>query len=147
MNEMPEMERLENVLHFSRIVAGGFLGQDGRDVEEIIRQDSAGADFTGWYSVGGFGGRNTSSGTMENCFCAVDTVAAIGGFCGTYGTATTSDCFWDSDTSGIVAANAPATAKTTAQLMKVATFTNWDFTLPRDWKIIEDYSYPALDWE
>lgn len=41
MKRSPEMQRLDDVLRASKIVAGGFLGTDRRLVEEIIESDAA----------------------------------------------------------------------------------------------------------
>lgn len=52
----------------------------------------------------------------------------VGGFCGDKATATITDCFWDTQTSGQAASDG-GTGKTTAQMKTKATFTdvNWDF--------------------
>ena len=39
MKQSPEMEKLEAVLRSSKLVAGGFLGNDRRSVSEIIEED------------------------------------------------------------------------------------------------------------
>lgn len=41
MNRIPGMKRLEDLLRSSRIVAGGFLGDDRRTLEEILEADAA----------------------------------------------------------------------------------------------------------
>lgn len=41
MTDLPERQRLNHLLHSSRLVAGGFMGADTRDVLEIIDADGA----------------------------------------------------------------------------------------------------------
>ncbi len=62
----------------------------------------------------------------------------------------TVECYWNSDTSGISAANLNALPKTTAQLMDATTYgdASWDFVgADRNWKHVDDYDYPKLEWE
>jgi hypothetical protein len=47
MKKTHEMEKLENILRSSRIVAGGFLGHDSRDVIEIIQADTVAVERLG----------------------------------------------------------------------------------------------------
>jgi len=41
MKKSPQTQKLEEVLRSSKLVAGGFLGRDNRDVSEIIDSDTA----------------------------------------------------------------------------------------------------------
>lgn len=41
MKKTPQMQRLEEMLHSSQVVAGGFFGSDTRDLQEIIDRDKA----------------------------------------------------------------------------------------------------------
>ncbi|MHC4148733.1 MAG: hypothetical protein ACYSR5_04535 [Planctomycetota bacterium] len=41
MKRSPQMQRLEEVLRSSKLVAGGFMGSDTRSVAEIIEADAA----------------------------------------------------------------------------------------------------------
>lgn len=41
MKQSPDSKKLEEALRSSKIVAGGFLGEDSRSVEEIINDDAA----------------------------------------------------------------------------------------------------------
>ncbi|GEM_PF-5328339 len=52
--------------------------------------------------------------------------------------------FWDTQTSG-QATSAGGTGKTTAEMKKKSTFTNWDFV--NTWDIEEGKTYPYLRWE
>ena len=47
MKRSPDVEKLEQVLRSSRLVAGGFLGSDTRTPEEIIQEDTAKAELLG----------------------------------------------------------------------------------------------------
>ncbi len=47
MKQSPDVEKLEQVLRSSRLVAGGFLGSDTRTPEEIIEEDTAKAERLG----------------------------------------------------------------------------------------------------
>ena len=47
MKKKHEMEKLENVLRSSRIVAGGFMGHDNRDVSEIVKADTGTVELLG----------------------------------------------------------------------------------------------------
>jgi hypothetical protein len=40
MKNTPEMEKLDNILRSSRIVAGGFMGPDHRDIEDVTQADT-----------------------------------------------------------------------------------------------------------
>lgn len=41
MKKTPQMQKLEEMLHSSQVVAGGFYGDDPRDLSEIIDRDTA----------------------------------------------------------------------------------------------------------
>ncbi|MBW8015409.1 MAG: hypothetical protein FVQ82_04420 [Planctomycetes bacterium] len=48
MKKTPEMEKLDNFLRSSRIVAGGFMGEDIRDVDEVIVADTRSVERLGY---------------------------------------------------------------------------------------------------
>lgn len=48
MKRSPEMARLEEILRSSKLVHGGFLGNDTRPLEEIIEADAADLARTGY---------------------------------------------------------------------------------------------------
>jgi hypothetical protein len=137
--------------------AGGFVGACYEQITNCYALGSIYDLDTGGTALeldyyGGFAGRFVAE-TIDNCWCAIDTYTVgagsyIQGFAGYVHTSSDlNDCFWDSDTSSIVAANADASATSTANMMVTATFTNYDFTHPRKWKHIDGYDYPKLDWE
>lgn len=81
--------------------------------------------------------------TMTNGYSAcIVSGANAGGLVARDSSGTYNDCFWDTETSG-QASSAGGTGKTTAEMKKQATFTNWDFT--DIWAIVEDTSYPTLN--
>ena len=94
-------------------------------------------------NIGGLVGLNYGGSTIINCYCTGYVSGAcsfIGGLVGR-DNGTTTDSFWDTQTSG-QATSAGGTGKTTAQMKQEATFTNWDFATI--WAIVEDTSYPTL---
>ncbi len=102
---------------------GGLLGHLlglGEEFEDgmILRSYSVG-DVNGDEKVGGFVGSN--GGKVENSF-------------------------WDVDTTGQDTSDG-GTGKTTDEMVKEETFTDarWDFE--EDWDIIEDETYPFLQWQ
>jgi len=100
--------------------------------------------------IGAFAGRNYSDGIIEKCY-------SIGSVYNVDGTAltesgfiadddgTSTDCFWDSDTSNQTDddSRSGSTAETTANMQKESTFTDagWDFT--NIWTIVGT-NYPNL---
>ena len=48
MKESPDSKKLEEVLRSSKIVTGGFLGEDSRSVDQIISEDLAAVDEKGF---------------------------------------------------------------------------------------------------
>ena len=116
---------------------GGFTGGGGH-----YNNCYALGDVAGGITSGGFCG--WISGTYTNCYSVgqVNGGADVGiGFSvGALGTFT--NCFWDMDTSGQSTSGGSATGKTTVNMYKEATFTNWNFVTV--WQIVEDTSYPTL---
>ena len=93
--------------------------------------------------VGGFIGQNWycvytsyASGPVTG------TGANIGGFAGAHSGAQMVNCYYDSDTTGQAG---PASALTTAEMTKEASFTGLDFTTI--WTIQENVSYPYLQFQ
>jgi hypothetical protein len=108
-------------------------------------------------AVGGLVGNNQCAvGIIKNCY-AIGTViqsqpgdlAGYGGLVGfTVGfdgpVETTTSSFWDAETSG-QSASRGGSGKTTAEMMRAATFADWDFA--NIWCIQEGASYPYLSWQ
>jgi hypothetical protein len=106
---------------FSDCQMGGFLGYD-----------TIGTDCVNCYSVGLVNNSGPVTGDTE-----------VGGFIGKCAATYATDCFWDTQTSGIETdgTGGDATGKTTSQMKTEGTFTNWDFT--NEWSMPAD-SYPEL---
>lgn len=105
--------------------------------------------------TGGLAGRASGGYTFENCYAVGLVTGGNGGFAGDVASyITLKDCFFDTQTTGQTqgvasnAAKAGVTGKTTADLKKQATFTNWDFTgvdgEPPVWFLLENETYPQL---
>jgi hypothetical protein len=47
MKKTPRMQKIEEMLHSSQIVSGGFLGNDRRELDEIIARDTAEVEASG----------------------------------------------------------------------------------------------------
>ena len=104
---------------------------------------------------GGLVGVNSSS-TITNCYAAGSVVfkqySGITISRGlTQGTSGITNSFYDSDATGQTTGG--GTAKTTAEMLQQATFTDWDFQCETEngtddfWGIDEGNDYPRLSWE
>ena len=140
------------------------------DAAGFVRGQTTGAVIRNCYARGnvlaerfsgqasGFIGNNYSTGIVEDCYAANVPTATGGGTAKAYGfcyymypdATGMSNCFWDTDVSGITDPSpyvTGETGKTTAEMKTRATFTDagWDFTTPI-WYIhptIND-GYPAF---
>jgi len=118
-------------------VSDGTLVHDCYVVDSTIRADGAAR-------VGGFVGYADAADTnFANNYSSafVNGDSDEGGFIGAGVGAIAENNFWDLTTSG-QAASVYATGKTTANMFKQATFTNWNFETI--WVIVEDVNYPTL---
>jgi hypothetical protein len=147
---------------------GGFAGKAASS--SLIQNSYSMGNVTVDNYAGGFIGEINDTNVLK-CYSAGHLTYAyseyVNGFIGaSYGTSTVTSSFWDIDTSGIVWAG-PGTGKVTADMKKVATFTNllnvgldspWDFVNnPHDdtgnediWAIavsgVYNNGYPYLRW-
>jgi gliding motility-associated-like protein len=92
-----------------------------------------------------------SNTTVLNCYSTgLVTGAGLGpqGLIGMQIGSTTTNSFWDTETSGKTVSIA-GTGKTTAEMKTQATFTSWDFATVPVWHIIpsENGGYPHLAWQ
>ena len=121
---------------------GGFIGRmsGGSNVQDCYSTGSATAVST---RVGGFVGGRWGD-ILANCYSTgtASGSANVGGFVG-YGNATSTDCFWDMETSGLTT-SVDGMGLTTAEMKTQVTFANWDFTTTPVWFIRETVSYPTL---
>ena len=124
---------------------GGFVGQNGMSVQDgDINDCYSRGSVTGDYMVGGFAGNHTYTGSTLTHVYSTGSVTAntrAGGLVGEVFDCTVSDSFWDTETSGWMT-SAGGTGKTTAEMMTLSTFTNWDFATV--WGIYEANTYPFL---
>lgn len=132
---------------------GGFAGRLCQDID--VNNCYACGDVRGGRSTGddylaGFCGYTyLETVSITNCWGSGKvtsyeaTPTYVGGFLGKRysGVAVVTDCFWDIQTSG-QNTSAGGTGKTTRQMVREATFTNWDFDTI--WGIIEGQTYPYL---
>ncbi len=108
--------------------------------------------------IGGLCGNN-DYGRIHNCYAVGPVVSgsnvdSIGGLVGSNGSGTTSDSFWDIETSGLTASDGGA-GKTTAEMMTESTFASWTFhpdeeypDEPVIWMMLrEGEDYPRLTWQ
>ena len=109
-------------------VAGGLIGSVGSTPNDVEIKNS--------YSTGSVSGNSVSGGLVGNASRVSSPAFDI------------TDSFWDVDASGIGSVgedDVGAIGKTTADMKKQATFTNWDFTANTgDWLRVEDQTYPQL---
>jgi hypothetical protein len=99
---------------------------------------------------GGFVGRNFDESTITNCYSTgtvSGTGGCVGGFVGVNTDADITDCFYDSETSGMNDTDR-GTPKTTAEMKAQATYSGWDFDTV--WGITDtsiNSGYPYLRWQ
>ena len=119
---------------------GGFVGM--MDYGDIYNSYSTGA-VNGDTNVGGFLGGTYVSGRIVNSYSTgvVTGNNYLGGFVGSLSGGSTTNSYWDIETSGL-ATSASGTELTTAQMMTMATFNDWDFD--NIWSIDEGHDYPKL---
>jgi len=99
--------------------AGGLVGQNTGPVSNCYSTGSV----SGYFNVGGLVGLNESGGSVSNSF-------------------------WDATVNAALADNGFGTAKTTAEMKALATFSGWDVSATggagKTWRIYEGQSYPLL---
>jgi len=135
-------------------VTGGWSvgGLAGHNSGNVSNSYSTGR-VTGNSYVGGLVGKN--EGPVSNSYSTGRVTGSnyVGGLMG-YNIGTVSNSFWDTQTSG-QANSAGGTAKTTAEMKNIATFTAWDIiavtsgqTNPTyTWNIVDEQTYPFLSWQ
>jgi len=126
----------------SAAFVGGLTGTNSGTVSDSFATGAvAGAN----YPIGGLVGSNC--GSISRCYAtgavtSSEMVVYIGGLVANNNTtATVSDSYWDTQTSGLTT-SAAGTGRTTAQMRQQTTFAGWDFT--NTWRIVENVTYPYL---
>ncbi len=129
-----------------RINVGGLLGYcDGSVTANCYSHASVTATSD---QAGGFVGLSGWNNPSYHNFCystgSVNALNALykGGFMGRSGSVTLKDCYWDTQTSGILT-DPLAAGKSTAQMKQQSTYVWWNFR--NLWSITEGISYPDLD--
>jgi len=145
---------------------GGLIGENYWPAK--VNDSYSKGNVNGSHRVGGLVGKDYV-GEINNCYSigAVSGDGEVGGLVGEQTSSTITNSFWDSDVSGN-ASSAGGTAKTTAEMKNVATFTDesttglttaWDFVdNPYDDAANENYwdidiagvmnnGYPFLTWQ
>jgi hypothetical protein len=142
-------------------ILGGLVGYNfAGDISSCY----ATASVTGYKIIGGLAGENRN-GAISNSYARRGRVSGeedVGGLVGNIweagsvsgttdvggligedwdSTGTVTDSFWDKETSGKTT-SAGGTGKTTVEMKKESTFTNWDFV--EIWNIGEEQTYPFL---
>ena len=125
---------------------GGFIGlaYTGCIIRNNYIVDSTVTANAGITIVGGFVGRISSDANIFNSYSNTEVrggAVNVGAFLGEDAGGSCTNCFYDTDTA-IETDTACGTGKTTANMFKQLTFTNWDFDTI--WKIEEDINYPLL---
>jgi hypothetical protein len=102
----------------------------------------------GSVNIQGYGGGlvGLTTKTVKNCYAtgAVSGQGELGGLVDVDDLRKTTNCFWDTQTSGMTS-SVSGVGKTTSQMHQAATFTGWDFA--NVWMICEGKDYPRLRWE
>lgn len=121
---------------------GGLAGYNGHG--SIMSDCYATGNVSGYWKVGGLVGDNPypEGGYITRCYSIGRVTGIGGGLVGfNYKGGRTYDSYWDKQTSG-KSSSSGGTGKTTAEMMRQATFVNWDFV--EVWDIIENETYPFL---
>lgn len=128
---------------------GGLVGYLGAPSSEAAVINSFSECFVnGKLDVGGFIGNLEFHAVLENVYAAgsVEGEANVGGIVGhNYNTGNENviNSFWDTNTGP--SSSEGGTGKTTEDMMRQATFTNWDFE--EIWGIKDKATYPYLQWQ
>jgi hypothetical protein len=121
---------------------GGLSGYNGHG--SVVIDCYATGDVLGHGKVGGLIGDNLypEGGYVSRCYSTGEVSGTGGGLIGyNFHGGVTYDSYWDTQTSGKTSSHG-GTGKETADMMRQATFVNWDFV--DVWDIVEDETYPFL---
>jgi hypothetical protein len=123
--------------------AGGLVGVNHGSVAQCYSM----AAVNGYGNFGGLVGSSTSHGTVAQCYSTGTVTGWGGGGLGAGGESERSatDCFWDTQTSGVSGSAAGGAGKTTAEMHCATTFVCWADN--GVWTIDEGEDYPRLWWE
>ncbi len=112
--------------------AGGLTGTNNGNgiISNSYSQSSVYATMS---YIGGFSGQ-ISGGELRNVYStgSVSGGSSMGGLVGYHTGGSSTNCFWDTQTSGL-GTSTDGTGKTTAQMKDITTFSAWDIALTKDW--------------
>ena len=130
-------------LYINRINHVGLFGYTGSG-SEIKGVGLEEVSIRGNDYVGGFVG--TNRGTIKYSYSSgsVNGSVNVGGFVGVNEYGSSTNCYWDTQTSGQSTSDG-GTGKTTAQMKPQTTFSGWDFD--NIGEIEEGVTYPFLQWQ
>jgi uncharacterized repeat protein (TIGR02543 family) len=123
--------------------AGGLVGWNGGAAPSTITDCYATGNVTGETS-GGLVAFTGNGSTIENSYSVgmvTGSSVYVGGLVGYRYSGTTTNSYWDTETS-MLETSGSGTGKTTTEMMQQATFSGWDFT--NTWEITEGVTYPTL---
>ncbi len=136
------------LLNFNYAV-GGLVGE-AMGSSAFIYDCYSTADVDGGLNTGGLVGYNNNANIFRSYSTGQATgTGNVGGLVGlSDASPTVSDCYWDTETSGLLT-SAGGTGKTTAEMYTQSTFTGWDFNVVGDgtignWMMA---GYPHLQFE
>jgi len=130
-----------------------FGGLVGRNNNGTINNSYSTGNVTGYNYVGGLVGYiHLSTSSISNSYSTGTVTTPTferGGLIGAnYFGATLTNCYWNTQTSGIAISGSGGTGKTTAEMKTQATFIGWDFVTTPVWKINSNNNgYPYLGWQ
>lgn len=123
---------------------GGLVGYN---LGDAISFSYAVGAVSGYAYVGGLVGAN-DQGHIIDCYstgAASGTLNNVGGFAGVNWSGSIEGCFWDIQTSGIIAGDGQG--KTTAEMQSKALFIDADWDFEEVWTICDGLQYPKLQWQ
>jgi len=128
-------------------LGGSTGGLVGYHATGIVEDSYSTGPVSGNQFVGGAAGYN--SDTLTNCYSTGNASGSsdIGGFQGYVSGGTTTNCFWDTETSGLATSFGPETGLTTAEAMNDFTFTSAGWDLTNDWFCMNGSTRPFLRME
>ncbi len=134
---------------------GGLVGRNW-DLDGTVSNSYSTSNVTGVKWVGGLVGEN--SGTLRYCYAMGNVTGddGVGGLVGYSSFGSTTNCFWDTETSGQANSDG-GTGRTTMEMQNLATFSGagWSIigvalneTNPASiWNIADNFTYPFLSWQ
>ena len=123
---------------------GGLIGRTGNS--SIENSFSTGNVYSIHTWVGGLIG-NSSGSTISNCYSTAFVTAygnRVGGLIGFGEHQIVINSYWNIETSGL-SSSSGGEGLTTEEMLQFSTFEGWNFA--DTWTGIEDFSYPALQWQ